>query len=384
AAAAVPGILVTLLTAPVLPAVARSLAGGTALLLAGLEQTALLGARLPGGAWITAPGWQSGIGWGLALAAGCWVIAGRPRAGHAGTRVAWLGAVVVWGHLGLAWYQRGTAGEGQLSLFFLSVGQGDAAAIRTPHGRWILVDAGPVGGGRDAGREVVAPFLLRHGARRIEALLISHAHADHLGGAGSIMDRLTTGMAVEPAVPVPDSLYLAFLDRMEAEAIPWHRGRAGDHWTLDGVGFTVLHPDTSWAGWEEDLNEDSVVLLVEYRAFRALLTGDAGLPVERRLRGRVGHVDVLKAGHHGSRTATGPEWLAELAPSAVVVSVGRNRYGHPATATLARIAAVRAALWRTDREGTVTVRTDGTRVRVEGRSRHQEFEAGPPRPAAAQ
>lgn len=190
------------------------------------------------------------------------------------------------------------------------------------------------------------------------------------------MDRLLPGLAVEPAVPVSDSLYLAFLDRLEADAVPWHRGRAGDRWILDGVGFTVLHPDTAWTGWGEDLNEDSVVLLIEYRDFRALLTGDAGLPVERRLRGRVGHVDVLKAGHHGSRTATGEQWLSELAPEAVVVSVGRNRYGHPAPPTLARIAAARAALWRTDREGTITVRTDGNRVRIEGRTRHQEFEAG--------
>jgi competence protein ComEC len=376
AAAAVPGILVTLVAAPILPAVAGTLAAGTGAVLAALEQVALLGARLPGGAWITTPGWQAGVGWAGALVAACWVIAGRARAKHAGTRLVWVGAIVVWGQLGLAWRGAGTAGEGQLSLFFLNVGQGDAAAIRTPHGQWVLVDAGPIGDGRDAGREIVAPFLLRHGARRIAALLVSHAHADHLGGAGGLMDRLLPGLAVEPAVPVGDSLYLAFLDRLEADAIPWHRGRAGDRWTLDGVGFTVLHPEASWTGWGEDLNEDSVVLLVEYRNFRALLTGDAGFPVERQLHGRVGHVDVLKAGHHGSRTATGEEWLSELAPDAVVVSVGRNRYGHPAPPTLARIAAARAALWRTDREGTITVRTDGTRVRIEGRTRHQEFEAG--------
>jgi competence protein ComEC len=384
AAAAVPGILVTLLAASLLPAVAEALAAGTAVVLAGLEQTALLGARIPGGAWITIPGWEAGVGWGLALVAGCWVIAAGTRARPAGVRLAWVGVILVWGQLGLAWRQAGSAGEGQLSLFFLDVGQGDAAAIRTPRGQWVVVDAGPVGDGRDAGREIVAPFLLRHGAGRMATLLISHAHADHLGGAGSLMDRLRPGMALEPAVPVGDSLYLAWLGRMEADGIPWHRSRAGDRWTLDGVDFTVLHPDTAWAGWGEDLNEDSVVLLVEYGAFRALLTGDAGLPVEQRLRRRVGPVDLLKAGHHGSRTATGQEWLAELAPAAVVVSVGRNRYGHPAPPTLARIAAIRAVLWRTDREGTVTVRTDGHRVVIDGRSRHQEFEAGIHRPAAGE
>jgi len=380
---AVPGIFAALAASAVLPPLAPPLAAGTGLALAGLERLALWGAGVPGGVLVVTTGWRSGAAAGLVVAVGCWIIAPRLRAGHAAARLGWVGAAVIWGQLLVTRNQQPGAGDGYLSLFFLDVGQGDAAAIRTPGGRWLLVDAGPVSRDRDAGREVVAPFLLRSGARSLQALLVSHAHADHLGGAAGTIERIPAAMVVEPAVLAPDSLYLAFLSRLELDRVPWHQGRAGERWQLDGVTFRLLHPDTAWAGWAEDLNEDSLVLLVEYGRFRVLFTGDAGFPAEDRLRGRVGRVDVLKAGHHGSRSATGQAWLEELRPAAVVVSVGRNNYGHPNPGTVARIGAAGAALWRTDRQGTVTVRTDGRTVQVSGRSARQQFEArGAPSGAA--
>lgn len=376
AAVAVPGIFAALLVAAISPALAAPLAAGSGLALAGLERLALLGAAVPGGAAAMAPGWESGLAWGVGLLVACWIVAPRIRAGHAAARLALLATLVVWGHLLTPWRLQTGADDGRLSLFFLDVGQGDAAAIRTPRGRWVLVDGGPAGVRHDAGREVVAPFLVRQGVRRLEAVVVSHGHADHLGGVDGVLDRVGATVVLEPASLVPDSLYLAFLSRLELERVPWHPGRAGDRWEMDGVTFRVIHPDTSWAGWGEDLNEDSLVLLVEFGAFRAVLAGDAGLPAERRLRGRVGRVDVLKAGHHGSRTATGQAWLSELSPAAVVMSVGRNTYGHPDPGVVARVVAAGAALWRTDRQGTVTVRTDGRTVRITGRRGTQEFEAG--------
>ncbi len=155
---------------------------------------------------------------------------------------------------------------------------------------------------------------------------------------------------------------------MAADGVPWRAGRAGERFELDGVAFTFLHPDTAWAQWHADLNEDSIVLRVEYGAFTALFAGDAGLSAEARMRGHVGRVDLLKVGHHGSRGATGDVWLDELAPRAAVVSVGaRNRYGHPSAEALGRLARHRVDVWRTDREGTVTVETDGHRMTVRGR-----------------
>jgi competence protein ComEC len=316
--------------------------------------------------------WSLGF-WLAGLAAVMWALSGGMVRRTVRIRAAFGFAGLCW--LWVAVFQVGVRieGEGLLTLFFLRIGQGDAAALRTPRGHWVLVDAGPAGEGRDAGKRTVAPFLLRHGARALSAVVVSHAHADHLGGVGSVLERVPAVGVIEPGLPVRDSLYLALLDRVGSTGATWHPGRRGDTWSIDSVRFTVLHPDTTWAEWGEDLNEDSVVLLVEYGRFRALFTGDAGLPVESRLRGRVGKIDVLKAGHHGSKTATGSAFLAELDPGAVVVSVGINRYGHPSPDALRRIAASGAALWRTDRDGTVEVRTDGRTVWMQGDGRRQAF-----------
>jgi competence protein ComEC len=255
-----------------------------------------------------------------------------------------------------------------LALHFLDVGQGDAALLRTPGGHWILVDAGPAGEGTDAGRRVVAPFLQRRGARSLSLAVVSHAHADHLGGLPAVMDRVRTDLVIEPGADVADPRYTRFLDALPEEGIPWHPARAGDRFELDGVRGTVIHPTPGWRGWGEDVNEDSLVLLVEYGEFQALFAGDAGLRAEAAMAGRIGRVDLLKVGHHGSRGSTGDDWLAALAPPVAVISLGRNDYGHPAPATLERLGAHGVAVRRTDLEGTITVVTDGQRMTVRSRA----------------
>ncbi|MBA2458177.1 MAG: MBL fold metallo-hydrolase, partial [Gemmatimonadales bacterium] len=108
----------------------------------------------------------------------------------------------------------------------------------------------------------------------------------------------------------------------------------------------------------------SLVLLVEYGGFQALFAGDAGFPAEEALQRRLDRVDLLKVGHHGSRGSTGGEWLQRLRPAVAVISVGRNEYGHPAPATMARLAAAEIAVRRTDQDGTVSVTTDGSTMTV--------------------
>jgi competence protein ComEC len=168
---------------------------------------------------------------------------------------------------------------------------------------------------------------------------------------------------------VPDPRYTAFLEDLEKQGIPWHAVHGGEHFTLDSVSFTVLHPVPGWAGWGEDVNEDSAVLLVEYRGFQALFAGDAGFPAEAAMSRALRPVDLLKVGHHGSRGSTSEEWLARLHPMVAVISVGRNDYGHPAPATLARLSRGASEVRRTDLEGTISVTTDGAQMRVESRER---------------
>jgi competence protein ComEC len=208
------------------------------------------------------------------------------------------------------------------------------------------------------------PFLERRGVRALAALVVSHPHADHLGGVPALLGRFPVGMVLDTGGPVPDPAYAAFLSALHRDGIAWHPARAGDRFTLDGVEFTVLHPGPDWAGWGENVNEDSVVLLVRYGEFEALLTGDAGFPAEAMLRGKARWVDLLKVGHHGSRGSTGQELLDSLRPLAAVISVGRNDYGHPAPETLARLESRQVRVLRTDRDGTVRVTTDGTTMKV--------------------
>ena len=367
AAVAVPGVVASLLAAPLADGLAQALAAGAGLGLHAMEVMASAGARLPGGHFVVAQEPRSAIPWLALLAAALWAIGRRNTRREAARRLLLLGAGGAW--LWLAVVARPLAGdEGPgLTLHFLDVGQGDGAVLRTPGGHWIVVDAGPRSDRFDAGSRVVAPFLARRGVRRLSVVVVSHAHLDHIGGVEALLRRYPADLVLDPAAPVADPIYSGFLDALAAGGTAWQPARVGMGFTLDGVRFSVVHPDTAWREWGDDVNEDSIVLRVEYGAFTALFTGDAGLPTEAHLAGRIGPVDLLKVGHHGSRGATGDAWLRELDPRATVVSVGQNRYGHPSPEALARIGRSGADLWRTDDEGTITVTTDGISMTIRGK-----------------
>ncbi len=374
AAVAVPGVLASLLLYPAWHAGASALAAGSGLCLHLLELLALAGARVPGGHLLTEPGPWSALPWVGGLALAMWATGTRNTALEAARRIGWAGAGLLWVRLGMAGVPGSADGGGGLALHFLDVGQGDAAVLRTPGGRWVVVDGGPAGERFDAGRRVVVPFLERHGARDLAAVVVSHAHLDHIGGVPAVLARFQVGEVLEPGAPVADPLYTGFLTTLDRTRVAWHPVRRGEAFTLDGVRFSVLHPEPDWPEWGQDVNEDSVVLLVEYGGFQALFAGDAGFPAEAELRGRVGSVDLLKVGHHGSRGSTGDEWLDSLRARVAVISVGRNDYGHPAPEALARLKAHRVLVLRTDLDGTISVTTDGSRMRV--RSTRETVELG--------
>jgi competence protein ComEC len=274
--------------------------------------------------------------------------------------VALLAACVAWT---LVLVRPSSDRDGALTVHFLDVGQGDAAVLRTPHGRWIVIDAGPRSPERDAGRKVVVPFLRQQGAREIDVVVASHGHADHVGGLPALLEALPVALVLDPGEPVPEAAYLAYLAAVEASGARWRRARTGDSVIVDGVRLILLSPDNAWAAQTFDPNEESVVLVVEFGGRRLAFMGDAGEPVERQLAGRLGDIDVLKVGHHGSRTATSEGWLAEARPEMAVISVGRgNRYGHPAAEVLDRLARYGAAIRRTDQGGTITLQWEGTRA----------------------
>jgi competence protein ComEC len=364
AAVAVPGVLASLVVYPIWSGLAGALASGAGLALHLLELLAAAGAAVPGGHTIGPAELRSAAPWMAGLAISLWGIGKRNTLAEAVRRWSWALVVILWSGLLWAWAPRAANTGSGLALHFLDVGQGDGAVVRTPAGRWVLIDAGPRTGYTDAGRRVVVPFLAAQGVRQLAVVIVSHAHADHLGGVESVLDRFDARMVLEPGERVDDPLYHAFLDDVAGDGIPWHAARRGERFVLDDVAFTVLHPDPGWSGWGEDVNEDSLVLLIEYGSFQALFAGDAGFPAEAEMRGRAPAVDLLKVGHHGSRGSTGEEWLDSLRPRAAVISVGRNKYGHPSGPTLTRLRAHKVDTWRTDRDGPVTVTTDGTLMKV--------------------
>lgn len=364
-AVTVPALLVAVLTTAVAPATATAFASSGRLLLDALDRLAALASALPGAAGPPTPGWSAALPWLVALVIAGWAThrASSPR--EALRRVGWGAAVMVWWPLLLHRAPAAVAAD-RLALDFLDVGQGDAAVIRTPGGHWVVVDAGPGDERYDAGARVVTPWLERHGARRIAVLVLSHAHRDHAGGAVHLVERWPVDLALEPGEPFDDERYLEWLERLASRGVRWRPVQDGVTWQLDGVQFRVVHPAPQGSGRGNDLNEDSVVLEVRYGSFTALLGGDAGLPAEAAFLPRLGEVDLLKVGHHGSRGATGTALLAATRPRLAVVSSGRNRYGHPAPETLARLADAGVAVLRTDREGTVSVTSDGRSFTVRG------------------
>ncbi len=274
--------------------------------------------------------------------------------------------------------------RGQALLCTLDVGQGDAAVVRTGRGRWLVLDAGPGTGllpqgvsrasgppldsrAARAGRRVLVPFLRARGAKAIEVLAISHPHLDHFGGSGALFDAFRVRHVLDPGVPEPSSAYLGFLARIREEGARWLGARAGDRVRVDDVELEVLWPPRGAVG---DANEGSLVLRLTVGRFRYLNSGDAPRSVESAVLARHGRealaTDLLKIGHHGSRTSTALEWLRAARPRIAAISVGAaNRYGHPHPGTLARIDSARIGrVWRTDHEGTlcVAIGRDGWRV----------------------
>jgi competence protein ComEC len=347
---AVPGLFLSLVTG-------GSVAAGTGVVLAAIESISRVAATVPGGHVAGAPGPAFAAPWVLILLGAMW-LRRRPSLGAVRIRVLSMAAVVSWA---LAVHSIGSVWERShdLVLRFLSVGQGDAIAIRTPRGSWVLVDGGPRRSSGDAGSRIVLPFFRRHGVTGLDAVFVSHGDADHLGGVPAVIRAMAPEMVMDPGQPLGTALYLEYLEALDGVGSEWRAARAGDVVTVDSVTFEVLHPTGKWIDGQLLPNENSLVLRLDYGCFSALLTGDIGEPVEDALLREVGEADVLKVGHHGSAGGTTSEWLRAVNPKVAVISVGANSYGHPAKAVLQRLESREIRTFRTDRGGTVTIRTDG-------------------------
>jgi competence protein ComEC len=258
----------------------------------------------------------------------------------------------------------GAPRRGVLRVTALDVGQGDALIVQFPTGRSLLVDAGPARGSFDAGDRTVVPAFWALGGRRLDWLLVTHPDLDHIGGAVTAM-RILAPSEIWEGVPVPSDVERTRLrERAAGERAAWRWLQRGDALDTGGVTIDVLHPPTP--DWERQRarNDDSVVLRLRFHDVEFLLTGDVGRAVEDELAASVDEdarrIRVLKVAHHGSRTSSSTAFLRAYAPTAAVVSAGRdNLFGHPAPDVLGRLRESRARVFRTDRDGAVVLETDG-------------------------
>jgi competence protein ComEC len=249
----------------------------------------------------------------------------------------------------------------------LDVGQGDSLLIITPDGRTLLVDGGGLGGGPrqsapefDIGEEVVSPALWARGIRHLDAVALSHAHSDHMGGLPGVLhnfrpDELWVGNN-PPVAP-----YNALLSEAASLHTRVRTLRAGDTLTLGVARIHALAPLPDYAPGKEPSNNDSLVLHVAYGATSALLEGDAEQQIERGMLAETGlESTLLKVGHHGSVSSTRPEFLARVNPQWAAISCGQhNRYGHPRTEVLEELQAAHVRTVSTDLNGSACFQLDG-------------------------
>ncbi|MEO6332115.1 MAG: DNA internalization-related competence protein ComEC/Rec2 [Gemmatimonadaceae bacterium] len=266
----------------------------------------------------------------------------------------------------------------EIELHMLDVGQGDALALRTTRGNWILFDAGRAWRTGDAGRAVIVPYLARRGGK-LAAFVLSHPHNDHVGGASTILLALKPRSFHDPGFVAPTGSYAEALASATRSGTRWDRVHPGDSLVIDGLVVNFMAPDSAWASRLTDPNEASAVARVRFGAVRFLLVGDAEKELEQWLVANDSadlRTDILKVAHHGSSTSTTKRFLDAARPRVALISVGKdNSYRHPSPTVVERLARSGAAVYRTDQLGTVIVSTDGKRIRIRARGSEWEMPA---------
>ena len=250
---------------------------------------------------------------------------------------------------------------GELEVNFVDVGQGDCAVVLTPHRKCLIFDTGGVREKTfDVGGRVVIPYLWHENIREVDTIFLTHVHEDHSGGAGSIIKKMPVREIVTAGEGRAE--YAAVFGIAEEKLDNLREGRTGEVFKIDGVEVKILYAPKIGTG-----NEISNVYQIRYGGVSFLITGDLVKEIETDML-RAG-IDVsstvLKVGHHGSKTSSGEEFLRAVNPKVAVICVGYgNSFGHPRAEVLDNLEKVGAKIYRTDTDGLIKFKTDGSRLTV--------------------
>lgn len=261
----------------------------------------------------------------------------------------------------------GTEGKGgaPLSIHVLDIGQGDAILLEKD-GKWALIDSGDVDE-----REHMTAHLKRYGVKELQSVIITHPHADHVGGMYAVFKAVKVDHIYDNGQAATTNTYRTYLKMIKSKNIPYTAAKGGDTITLlPGVSFKVTGPVKIMKDKKgrPEANNNSVAGRLTYGAFTMFFTGDAEKEEEMdMIRAFPSDLksDVLKVGHHGSKTSSSAQFLEKVKPKDAIISAGKgNSYGLPHEITLKKLQKIGANLFRTDRDGTVTVKTDGSHYTI--------------------
>ncbi len=264
--------------------------------------------------------------------------------------------------------------HGKLELSAIDVGQGDSLLLAFPQGPLMLIDAGGIPSfgrtrkpGLDIGEDVVSPYLWTRSIKHLDIVVMTHAHEDHMGGMSAVLKNfhpreLWTGATQDS----PE--WRSVRDTALRLHIPIRQMQRGPPFPFGGTTLQVLAPGPDYLPESIPKNDDSLVMRVRFGSTSFLLTGDMEKKIERELAalGLLEHDDILKVGHHGSRTSSTPALLDLEHPAFGIISAGfDNSYGHPHPLTLKALEEHRTTIFRTDEEGLITVVSNGRAITVE-------------------
>jgi len=262
----------------------------------------------------------------------------------------------------------------ELKVTFLDIGQGDCALIQTPDDKTILIDCGLMNENYNSGKRTIAPYFLRNGIDKIDILILTHLHNDHIGGVNFLLNNYKIGKIIESGQKIETPFTYTMDSLIRIKKIPREIVRSGDITNdLKDMRMYFLFPDNRFLDkegntYENNLNNGSVAFILKYKELEIFFTGDIEKEAERFLNDNYSDIlktDILKVAHHGSITSSTIPFVIKNKPDIAVISCGmHNKFNHPSDIILNRFKNIGSQIYRTDLDGAVVIKSDGYTIDV--------------------